>query len=342
MKSQWRKVIIGALLAAALLGFATHGVDWTELGRALRNAPPLPLVGVVLASMAAYWARAQRWGSLLAPLARVRAADLFSATMIGFACALVVPRSGEVIRPWLIGRRYPVTVSAGFATIVVERLVDLITVLALFGLYLFALPRSAEHAPEWLISSLTVGGGAAALIAAALLALLLVMHVHAETVVGKVDRMLAHAWDWLARPLGRLMRGFTDGLAVLSAPLAHLAWIGWQSILVWLFTALAFHLTQVAFAIDLPFATTFLLLAFLAVGESIPTPGLVGGFHAFYVLALSEVYGVDKTTAVAASIAAHALTNLPVLLIGLVLMAREGLNGGQLRAAAGSTSTRSS
>lgn len=332
MISRRSQLIVGAGVAVVLLAVVVRGVDWSELGHALLNARPLPLAGVVLASIAAYWVRAQRWGKLLAPLGRVRGADLFSATMVGFACSFVVPRSGELIRPWLISRRHAVTTSAGFATIVVERLLDLITVLALFGIYLFALPRAAEHAQTWLISTLTVGGGVAALIAAGLLAFLLALHINAKRVVGTIDRLLARAWGWLARPLGRLMRNFTQGLAVLSAPLADWVRIGSQSIVLWLLTALSFHLTQVAFGIDLPFQTTFLLLAFLAVGESIPTPGLVGGFHAFYVLALSEVYGIDKIDAVAASIAAHALTILPVLLIGLALLGREGLDGKRLRA----------
>ena len=85
-----------------------------------------------------------------------------------------------------------------------------------------------------------------------------------------------------------------------------------------------------AFSIDLPFHATFLLIAFLAVGEAIPTPGLVGGFHAFYLLALSEVYGIDRTTAAAAGIAAHALTNLPVLVFGFALLGREGLSFGRV------------
>jgi uncharacterized membrane protein YbhN (UPF0104 family) len=61
------------------------------------------------------------------------------------------------------------------------------------------------------------------------------------------------------------------------------------------------------------------------VGESIPTPGLIGGFHAFYVLALTGVLGVDRAHATAAALTAHLVTNLPVLLIGVLLLHREGL-----------------
>ena len=94
--------------------------------------------------------------------------------------------------------------------------------------------------------------------------------------------------------------------------------------------ALAFHLNNSAFSLDLPYSTTLLLLAFLVVGVAIPTPGMVGGFHAFYVLALHEVYGVGRETATGAAITAHALANLPILVLGLALLGRERLTLGRV------------
>ena len=61
------------------------------------------------------------------------------------------------------------------------------------------------------------------------------------------------------------------------------------------------------------------MVAFLTVGVAVPTPGAVGGFHEFYLLALTQAFGVDKHVAAAAGIACHALTNLPVLVLGLAL-----------------------
>jgi hypothetical protein len=57
---------------------------------------------------------------------------------------------------------------------------------------------------------------------------------------------------------------------------------------------------------------------------------MVGGFHAFYLLALAEVFGVPRATAAAAAVAAHALSNLPILVFGLVLLGREGLSLGRV------------
>jgi uncharacterized membrane protein YbhN (UPF0104 family) len=102
--------------------------------------------------------------------------------------------------------------------------------------------------------------------------------------------------------------------------------IAGQSLLVWLTIALGLHWNNLAFGLDLPFHATFLLLGFLTVGVAVPTPGMVGGFHEAYLLALTQAFGVDKQTAAAAGIAAHAFTNIPVLLLGLLFLGREGLS----------------
>jgi hypothetical protein len=253
-------------------------------------------------------------------------ADLFSATMVGFASGLLVPRAGEILRPWLVSRRHPIPTSAGFATIILERLVDLITVLALFALYLFVLPAPAAQREGPLMGLVKAGGAATGVAALLALGFLLALHANAERAVGFAERLLSRAPRWLAEPLGRVLHAFSGGLAVLRSPLPHLARIGAQSVLVWLLIALGFHLNHRAFGVDLPFHATFLLVAFLVVGVAIPTPGMVGGFHAFYLITLHEIYGVDRATAAAAGISAHALSNLPVLVLGLALLGREGLS----------------
>jgi hypothetical protein len=324
------QLVGGALLALVLLAFFFRGMDWAALGAALGGARLLPLLGLVLATIAVYSLRAWRWGDLLLPLGRVGLADLFSATMVGFASALLIPRAAELVRPWLVSRRHPISTSAGFATIILERLVDLITVLALFAAYLFVLPAPAAQVEGRLTELLKLGGAMTGAVALGVLAFLLALHANAERVTAFVERILARAPRWLAEPTSRILRTFAEGLAVLKAPLPHLGKIALSSLAIWLLIALGFDLNHAAFGIELPFHATFLLIAFLVVGVAIPTPGMVGGFHAFYLLALSEVFGVPRATAAAAAVAAHALSSLPVLVFGLVLLGREGLSLGRV------------
>lgn len=330
MTAERGRLLLGVLAAAVLLAIFFRGMDWAALGHALATAHWLPLAGLVLLTVVLYGVRAWRWGALLAPLGRVRYADLFSATMVGFASGLLIPRAGELLRPWLVSRRYPIATSAGFATIILERLVDLVTVLAMFALYLFVLPTPAAQTHGRLMDLLKLGGALTGVGALVVLAFLLALHTNAERVVGTIERLTSRAPRWIAEPVGRALRAFSDGLAVLRAPLPHLVLIGAQSVAIWLLIALSFHLNHIAFGIALPYHATFLLIAFLVVGVAIPTPGMVGGFHAFYLLALSEVFGVDRERAAAAGIAAHALSNLPILVFGLALLGREGLSLGRV------------
>jgi glycosyltransferase 2 family protein len=320
------RLLGGAVLAVVLLLFFFRGVDWSALGTALREARLLPLLGLVVVTLAVYSARAWRWGDLLLPLGRVPYPDLFSATMVGFASGLLIPRAGELLRPWLISRRHPIATSAGFATIILERLLDLITVLLLFAVYLFVLPAPAAQIEGRPMELLKLGGALTAGVALAVLVFLLALHANAERVIGTLEKLLTRAPRWLAEPCSKVLRAFSNGLAVLRAPFPLLARIGLESLVVWLLIALGFHLNHMAFGIGLPFHANFLLIAFLVVGVAIPTPGMVGGFHAFYLLALSDVFGVPRATAAAAAVAAHALSNLPVLVLGLVLLGREGLS----------------
>jgi uncharacterized protein (TIRG00374 family) len=329
-RRSWGKLALGAVLAAGLLALFFRGMDWAGLSEAFRSADPALLAGVVVVTIVTYLLRAWRWGYLLAPLVRVPYFRLVSATVVGFMTGLLVPRAGEVVRPYLVGRRQGLPLSAAFASIILERLVDLVTVVLLFGAYLYVLPAPAAQTQGPLLDTLKVAGALIGLGAVAVLLVLLALHLHAERAMALVDRALSWLPARLAAPVSRAVRAFAGGLAVLQAPPAHLLAIFGQSLLVWLTIDLGVYLNNRAFGIDLPFHSTFLIVGFLTVGVAIPTPGMVGGFHEFYLLALTQAFGVAKHTAAAAGIACHALTNLPVLVFGLLLLGREGLTVGKV------------
>jgi glycosyltransferase 2 family protein len=325
MSSRRWRLLGGALLALVLLAFFFHDVDWSELAAAFGSADHVYLAGVALVTVVTYLLRAWRWGSLLAPLAPVPLRDLFSATFVGFMTGLLVPRAGEVVRPYLISRRHPIRTSAGFASIILERLLDVVSVLLLFALYLYVLPTPSAQTRGPLLGYLKLGGALAGVAAVVVLAVLLLLHGHAATVVGGLRRVLRPLPERWRDAVAGAVATFAEGLAVLKASPRHLLAIFGQSILVWLSICLGIWWNNLAFGLDLPFHTSFLMVAFLTVGVAAPTPGAVGGFHEFYLLALTQAFSVDRHTAAAAGIACHALSNLPVLVLGLALLGREGL-----------------
>ena len=176
MKSAFR-LGLGGLLAVVLLWLATRGVDPAGLFAAMAHAKRLPLVMVVALTVLMYVIRAMRWRLLLPALKDASILDLFGITNIGFMAGLVIPRAGEVLRPYLASRRYGVPVSAGFASIVLERLMDLITVLFLLALYMFILPRPVAERDDALMTTLRAGAGLAFATALAGMAFLAALRV---------------------------------------------------------------------------------------------------------------------------------------------------------------------
>ena len=62
----------------------------------------------------------------------------FETTVIGFAANALIPgRVGEVLRPYLLARRENLNATSAFATIILERVLDLVTVLLLFACFVF-------------------------------------------------------------------------------------------------------------------------------------------------------------------------------------------------------------
>jgi uncharacterized protein (TIRG00374 family) len=327
---QGAKLALGALLGLGLLMLFLRGVHWAALLQALATARKLELFLVMAVTVLMYFFRAWRWGYLLAPIAKVQLRHLMSATVVGFMSGLLVPRAGEILRPYLIGRRHAVKTSAAFASIIVERLFDLITVILLFEVYLYLLPMPPQQARGDFLRQLRFWGTLVGAGALAMTLVLAMFHAHAERALALIDRCLAVLPRGLAQPISGAVRAFSQGLAILQAPASHLAAIAAQSVATWLTIALGIYFNNLAFGLDLPFHTAFLIIGFLTVGVAVPTPGMVGGFHLAYQLALTEGFGVSKEVAAAAGITSHALTNLPVLIAGLAYLPTEGLTLGRV------------
>ena len=81
----------------------------------------------------------------------------------------------------------------------------------------------------------------------------------------------------------------------------------------------------------MPFAGTFLLQSLLVIGVAVPTPGGVGSYHAAYQWGVTTFFGAPNDRAIAGAIVTHAISFVPVVLLGLVFMAQDGLSVGRLK-----------
>jgi len=318
-------------LAIGLLAIFLRNADLSRVWRAMRAARTDLLALSLALAMATYFVRAERWQYLLHPLGPTRFWVAFRTTVIGFAASFVLPaRAGEVLRPYLLAKEEGLRPTAAFATIIVERILDLVTVLTLLALFfLFFAGDTATRAPG-LFRTVALGGLAAAPVGFGILAAMFVMAGHPErlhALVLKAERILPSR---LAHTVAGFARTFAEGLLVVRRPSRILMAMAW-SVVVWLLIAAQLWVIARAFAIALPFTGSFVITAMVVVGVAIPTPGGVGGTHEAVRLGATAFYGADNDAAVAAAILQHAVNFAPVTLLGLIFVARDGLNMGRLR-----------
>src|SRR4051812_1649115 len=331
MRSRVRTLIVLAA-AIALIALFFHNVDLRRVGTAIAAARPAWLALSLSTMIVNLAIRALRWQFLLEPLGRTRFANAFRATAVGFAASSVLPaRAGEVIRPYFLARQAPadqkgqMTATGAFATIILERLLDTITVLILLASFVFFFGRAvAARNPAGFALVKWAGTSAAAISLVALGVLFMLAGDPARLAqwLARLQRVLP---ETVAVAIAKLAETFARGLAAIRRPGRLLIALAW-SFPLWLSICLGIWSVAIAFDFAVPFTGSFLLLAFLVLGVAVPTPGAVGGFHEAFRVGSTMFFAAPNDAAVGAAIVLHAFSILPTLVLGLFFAAQEGLH----------------
>jgi glycosyltransferase 2 family protein len=335
VRSHIRTLVVIAA-AAALVALFLRNVDLWRVGADIVRARPEWLAVSLVTMVVNLGIRAIRWQYLLEPLGRTTFGESFRATAVGFAASSVLPaRAGEVIRPYFLARQTRqengegVTATGAFATIIVERLLDVVAVLVLLALYVFVFGRDAGvENPRF--AALKWAGATAGLAALVALVVLFVVAGHPLRLRRAAERLERVLPASLADVVARLAERFARGLAVVRRPSRVVVALAW-SFPLWLCIALGIWAAATAFQLDVPFTGSFLLVAILVLGVAVPTPGAVGGFHAAFRYGATTFFGAADEAAVGAAIVLHLFSIGPSLLLGLIFAAQEGLNLGGMR-----------
>ena len=333
MSTHTRTALV-SLLAIALLGWFLSHANLVEVWRHVQRADlAMLLVGFIFVVLT-YFARTFRWQVLLLPLGRVRFMTTFRATLVGFAALGLLPaRAGDLLRPYMVARKEGLSIPATFATVVMERVLDLVAVLGLLAVYAWGF-ASPTDVPESLSRPIEISAAVAGAAALVLFVVMWILATHPERIGGFVraaDRVLPHA---LAHKLADITTAFSRGFVAAKKPSTLLAGVLW-SFPVWICIAGETWAVTRAFDIDMSFAGSFLVQVFLVIGVAVPTPGGVGSYHEAYRWAVTTFFHAANDSAVAAAIVVHLISYIPVILAGLVVMVQEGMSVHDLQDLAG-------
>ena len=330
MRSHVRTAVVLALVAA-LLGVFLRNVDLARVGKDIVEARPAWLALSLVTMFMNLAIRALRWRFLLEPLGDAGFGNAFRATAVGFAASSLLPaRAGELVRPYFLARHEGMSTSGAFATIILERLLDLLTVLVLLAVFVFFFPGQALAHNPGLFAAVKWAGAAAGV--GSLVGLVVLFVVAGDPsrlgqAMRRLERALPSAW---VGTIARVVEKFAEGLGIVRRPARLLVALAW-SFPLWLVIDAGIWAAARAFDLDVPFTGSFLIVPILTLGVAVPTPGAIGGFHEAFRLGATLFYGAPNDSAVAAALVLHALSIGPTLVLGLFFAARVGLNVGGMR-----------
>ena len=325
------RTILAALLGAGLMAFVLRGADPGRVGDALTSARGDLIALGLLAMVAADVARVVRWCYLLEPLGRVGWLAAFRATMMGQAATSILPgRVGEVLRPYVLARRERLSVPATIGTAALERLLDVAANVAIFGFSAVVFEPRGGAGGGGLLPVLHAAAAAAAGLVLGALGLAYAAAAHPASVGRRVARATSVLPAGLSRRLARLSHGFSEGFEVLRRPAPLAGALAWTAA-VWLLIAAGLWCVTAAFGIDMPPAGAGLMLLPLAWGVALPTPAGVGGYHAVFQVGATTLFAAGAESAVGAGLVAHAISFLPPTMVGVPLMAYEGVRLADVR-----------
>jgi glycosyltransferase 2 family protein len=312
-----------------------HKLNWAEVWAEVRKANLEQLGLAVSLLLGTYFVRVLRWRALLAPLAQPSLRALFRATVVGFSALFVMGRAGEfIVRPAVLSVKDRVHPSASYATVMIERVFDMVMVVVLFAANLAFfeyIPRDAEamNLFGWIKGT----GVLLLFVAAAGVYGLSVFRRRRTGALGYLDRRLKRLPGPIARGLMSLLLHISEGLSVLHDARELTITVSYTAVL-WLMVALAHLLVVRAFAIPyaaVPFTGAVFVMGLSMLGSVVPTPGgATGPFHTATAAALTFL-GVASAKAASIAIVLHLLIFAPVTVFGMYYIFKDGLSLDRLR-----------
>ncbi len=320
-----RSLKLGLMLAvsAVCVWLSMKDVRPAEVWEALRRARLIGFAGVIGTTLLGFWIRAVRWRWLMPAGRRVSFDSLFRATMIGFMANNLLPfRLGEFVRAWALARREKMSKTAVFATVIVERVVDMITLIAIFGIALLVHPLSQTTEAGRLAH---LGARLLMFSCIALTGLLVVLERQPKLMHALVDRATAALPEQTRERARHALGQFLDGLG-LFRDVPRLLWVFLLSFVMFGVVVLGLNVSLWSLHIDVPWYGGLVMLVITAIGIMVPAaPGYIGTLNIACTYGLA-LFDVPAQIAAAFSWFYWLSQWLPVTTIGLILLRAEGLS----------------
>ena len=337
-KSVW--IVSGFLISGICLWLFLKDMEWGRVIEALGEAEYFYVLPSLLVSILVYVLRALRWQSLVSEVKRVSFTNILSAAAIGFMANNILPaRAGEIVRTVILGKKEGMGMATVFATIVMERLLDSMSLIILATVVFALIPSlhidtGANPTPQEVQNAhflLQIKSGVWIMGAVCIVCLFLfvLMDLYSKQTLDIIGRILFFLPHNLKEKLIRLLESFVLGLKVLKS-VRQVIWLSALSFGIWFLAAAGTYILGYSFGLEIPFTGMCLVVVCTGLAIALPqAPGYIGVFH-LAVLKSLEIFHVETSVAQSFAIVVWTVNLFLTLSIGGFFLWREGMSLGQI------------
>jgi glycosyltransferase 2 family protein len=307
--------VLSVALAAVFLYVAFFNVNFSDVWLHVTGANLFWVIVFVILVLSGHFLRALRWKYILhsvKPDAKLK--NLFGSLMVGYGVNSVTPKLGELTRAILMGRWEGLSRSSMFGTVILERVIDIISLAFAILIAVLISSISLYEQFPWLESTLYISAG---IIITVLMLIYLAVRFQEKfysviiklfgKISGSFALTIAHIFNMLTEGFNSLKGGrnylYTIILTVLIMSIYALtSYIGF----------LMLDLTEVNYAMG------WVLMSISAIGVIIPTPGATGSYHTLAKSTLVLVYGFSEVVALAYAFLTHIISYLIAIIGSLI------------------------
>lgn len=311
-----KKLILGVIVSLVLFWLAVRKVNFQEFVKTVASLNVCYLIPAFLLTLAVCVVRSLRWRLLFSQTKDIRIQRLLSVIMVGFLANNLLPaRLGDVTMAYLIGKKEDISKSLAFGTIIMDRVLDVTTLLLFLTGSIMLTPF-----PLW-VKRIAFAGMLLLLIAAFFMWIAVWNKAMCMRILQFCLKLLPSSWNDTI--LG-IFGNFVDGLSIVkNFPMLLKAIIA--SAVIWLGLALGVYLLFLSFGFSLNFGAALTVLIIVNLGLVIPSaPGFVGTFQFFCVIALG-LFQIQQSQALGFAIVYHLSQYVPTTLAGFYFLGKENL-----------------
>ena len=329
-------LVISFVISAGLLYYVFKDVQWSVLAREMHRINWLYLPLLIAIIILSYVFRAMRWRYLLpdGPVYTFR--RLFEATWLGTVATFILPlRAGEFVRPWLLTRWADVRFFTAFASVVTERVFDVLAVLLLLAVSL----NRIETVPPLI----RTGAQALGLLSAVIIVFMGATYLYGDQLKAIFDKLILSIIRKKSPAAAHKLSDVADeiiaGLRAISS-LRDLFLIIVLSLALWGSQAAVFYYAFSAFNEPASVWAGILVTVTVALAVAAPSaPGFLGTFQIGVDIALNKIYSYSAEFSLAYSLLSHVVSAITVIAVGALIMAITGVKFSDLKVSPSSGGT---